>query len=59
MHFVVAINGVKIAKLGSTHEDWIREMKMIQSYPRPGDFTKEIPMEEQADPITIIVDANR
>ena len=58
-HFIVAIDGVKVARLGSTHKDWSRAMKMVDSPPRPGDFTKQIPVVAQADPNTIVVDADR
>ena len=58
-HFIVAIDGIKVASLGSTHKDWSRAMKMVDSPPRPGDFTKQIPVAAQADPNTIVVDADR
>ena len=37
LHFIMAINGKRVASYGNTHEDFVSAMKMKAYCPREGD----------------------
>ena len=53
-HFIFAVNGVKIADLGTTNDEWAKAMRMTIHPPKPGDFLLQIPTELHDDPNTIV-----
>ena len=58
-HFLVAINGVRIGKLGTTTPEWKKALYMQRLVPTNEYFVTQLPPEAAYDSNTIVIDRKR